>query len=249
MILTLSASCMGGLALAATAPAKAPAKTAAKAPAYSIQGKYYETCACAVSCPCAPNRTLPTEGHCDAVSLINIQHGMVGATRLDGINLAVVLRSPQGQKTEDAMIKGEMDHFVVYLDDKATPQQREALGKVMPALFGTQEIKGAQPPQWVPMSLSVSGDVARFDIAGGSKLAFEIENIVVGDVSKLGAAGPGPSHRITLSNTAPFPWVSDITQGISKSFTYDDLGQKWSYESRNAFFGKVAAKGTLTAAN
>src|SRR5260221_169929 len=58
------------------------------APSYDIQGKYYETCACSVSCPCASNATLPTEGHCDAISLVHIDKGTIGDTKLDGLNVA-----------------------------------------------------------------------------------------------------------------------------------------------------------------
>jgi hypothetical protein len=37
-----------------------------------------------------------------------------------------------------------------------------------------------------------------------------------------------------------------VTQGYSKSFRYADLGVKWDYENRNAFFGTFAAKGVVT---
>ena len=232
------------------APVTAMAATAvaAKAPAYTLKGNYYESCACAVSCPCAANKTLPTEGHCDAVSLFHIATGTVGSAKLDGLNMAIVLRSPKGQKVQDSFEKGEMDLFTLYLDDKATPAQREALNSVMPALFGTKEMKGSRPPQWVPMSLDVQGDVAKFTISGGEKLAFEIENVSVGDVTKLDAKASPTSHRIELTNSAPFPWVRSLTQGLSKSFHYADLGTSWDYKDRNAFFGVIAASGGLPAA-
>ena len=37
---------------------------------YDVKGHYYETCGCAVSCPCATGEFLPTEAHCDAVSKV-----------------------------------------------------------------------------------------------------------------------------------------------------------------------------------
>ncbi len=124
----------------------------------------------------------------------------------------------------------------------ATPAQREAIGSVMPALFGTGTVTNAKPPQWVAMKLAVQGDVAKFDIAEGKKLAFEIENVKVPG-AKLGGKAYG--DRVELSNTAPWPWVSHITQGISHKFHYDDFGITWDYSDRNAFFGVVSAKGTL----
>jgi hypothetical protein len=233
---------------AAPVAAMAATAVAAKAPGYTLKGNYYESCACAVSCPCAANKTLPTEGHCDVVSLFHIATGTAGSTKLDGLNMAMVARSPKGQKVLDSFEKGEMDLMTLYLDDKATPAQREALNKVIPALFGTKEMKGSRPPQWVPMSLDVKGDVATFTISGGEKLAFEIENVSVGDTTKLDAKASPTSHRIELTNSAPFPWVHSLTQGFSKNFHYADLGTSWDYKDRNAFFGVIAASGALPAA-
>jgi hypothetical protein len=210
---------------------------------YSIKGSYYETCACSVSCPCASNATLPTEGHCDGVSLVHIDKGTYGPVKLDGLNLAIVLRSPKGQKVKDSFEKGEMDLFTLYLDDKANAQQKEVMPKLIASLFGTGEIKGSKPPQWVPMNLTTDGDTAKFTIAGGSKLSFETENIDVADKTKLGYKKGDMNNRIVLTNTAPFPWVHDITQGISRQFKYADLGTSWEYKERNAFFGAVDASG------
>lgn len=218
---------------------------AGKPVTYSLQGKYYETCACMVSCPCPSNATLPTGGeHCDAISLFHVDKGMVNQTKIDGINFAIVLRSPKGAKVLDSFEKGEMDLFTLYFDDKANDAQKQALGMVMPALFGTKEIKGSKPPQWAPMSLTVDGDTAKFNIDGGKKLAFEIQNIKLPGKTKEGAPMKPGSDRIELTNTAPFPWVGHITQGIGSKFHYDDLGSKWDYEGRNAFFGTFDAKGT-----
>jgi hypothetical protein len=239
--LTLSLAVLFALAMAWTAATHAAAPPADTG--YNVKGNYYETCACSVSCPCASNATLPTEGHCDAISLVHIDKGSFGSVKLDGLNLAVVFRTPKGQKVKDAFGKGDMDLFTLYLDDKANAQQKEVMPKLIAALYGTGEIKGAKPPQWVPMSLTTDGDVAKFQIAGGSKLSFETENIDVGDQTKNGYKKGDIGNRIVLTNTAPFPWVHDVTQGISRHFKYADLGTSWEYKERNAFFGTVDAAG------
>lgn len=207
-----------------------------------ITGRYFETCACQVSCPCAANATLPTEGHCDAISLIHIDKGSYGKVKLDGLNLAIVFRSPHGKKVKDAFAKGEMDLFTLYMDDKADATQKEVMPKVITTLFGTQEMKGAQPPQWAAMSLVTEGDSARFQIDGGKKLSFVIENIDVGEKTKAAYKEGDLGNRIVLTNSAPFRWVHDITQGISKTFKYADFGRSWEYKERNAFFGAVSFK-------
>ncbi|HEY6931700.1 MAG TPA: DUF1326 domain-containing protein [Thermoanaerobaculia bacterium] len=221
---------------------------AADETSYQMKGKYYDTCACAVSCSCGANVSLPTEGHCDGIVLIHIDQGKVGSVKLDGLNFAVVLKTPQGQKTGDAFdLKGELDLLTLYLDDRATPEQRRAMPQLLAGLLGTREMKGFRPPQYVPMHLDVSGDVARFDIAGGSKLSFQIENV---DLDKVlpGVPRSDPGNRIGLTNVAPFPWIHEVTQGHSVSFHYDDLGAKWDYKDRNAFFGEASAQGTVPTA-
>ena len=212
---------------------------------YEMKGKYFDTCACAVSCSCGANVSLPTEGHCDGVVLIHIEEGRVGDVKLDGLNFAVVLKTPQDEKVGDAFeVKHETDLLTLYLDDRATEDQKKAMPQLLAGLLGTTPMKGFRPPQWAPMHLDVRGDVARFDIAGGSKLSFEIENI---DLDKVLPKVPrsDPGNRIGLTNVAPFPWIKRVTQGHSLSFHYDDLGAKWDYKDRNAFFGQAEASGTV----
>jgi hypothetical protein len=234
-----------GLVLAMTWCAQAAAQ---KGTAWDIKGSYYETCACKVSCPCAAMMK-PTEPHCDAFMVFHIEKGKVGKTKLDGINMVGVLRSPKDAVVFEAFKKHEVDLLAFYLDDKATDEQKQALGSIMPELFGKDEIKGSKPPQWVPITLEVSGDIAKLTAAGG-KLAMETENLDVGGETKEGTAAKDPKkvRRIKLTNTAPFPWIGDVTQGRSKSFHYDDLGTKWDYSGRNAYFAEFTAKGTVAVA-
>jgi hypothetical protein len=114
----------------------------------------------------------------------------------------------------------------------------------MAALFGTHDMKGQKPAQFVPMNFSVDGDNAKLDAIGG-KLSFEIEDISVGEETKTGAKGKAGKKRIVLTNTAAFPFIADVSQGQSHAFHYDDLGVKWDYKDRNAFFSTFASKGII----
>ncbi len=233
-----------GILTVATLRASAPP---AKQTSYDVQGKYYDTCACPVSCSCGANVTLPVEGHCDGVILLHIEKGTVGKVSMDGLNIAVVERTPKGVKVVDAfLIKGDMDLLTVYLDDRASPHQKEAMPILLAGLLGTKKIKGFRPPQWALMSLQMEGDVARFKIGDGTKLSFEIENVDL-DKVRPGVPKSEPSKRITLTNVAPFPFIHNVTQGYSKSFHYHDLGASWDYEKRNAFFGSFTARGLAPA--
>jgi hypothetical protein len=223
------------------ADARAAAPEAKGGMPYAVKGQYYETCACHVSCPCA-DKLKPSEMQCDAIMVFHIDKGSVGKVALDSLNLAGVIRAPKNAVVAEAFEKGEMDLITFYFDDKATPEQREAIGKVMPALFGDKEFKGMKAPQFVPMKLDIQGDNAKFEASGG-KINFDIDNLTIGDDTKLGAKTKPGKKRVTLTNTAPFPWVSEVTQGKAKTFHYEDHGFKWSYDGRNAFFASFASKG------
>lgn len=222
------------------------AATELPGPAFDVSGQYYDTCACKVSCSCGANVTLATEGHCDGVVLLHIERGSLGTTRLDGLNLAIVFRSPQGKKVADSFYGGDLDHMTIYLDDRATPNQRAVMPALLAGMLGQNEIRGFKPPQYASTILTVEGDRARFAIDQGAKLSFDIENVNLDRVSP-GVPRSDPSTRIRLTNVAPFPWIRDVTQGVSKVFKYADFGVSWEYSGRNAFFGSFETRGVAPA--
>jgi len=214
-------------------------------PKFEVRGKYYDTCACQVICSCGANVTLPSEGHCEGAILLNIEQGFVGTVKMDGLNVVVVERTPKDQKVGDAFdIRREVDLLTLYLDDKASPEQKQAMPQLLDGMFGTQPMKGFKPPQWARMNLAVEGDVAKFQIDNGTKLSFEIENVNL-DKSLPGVPRSEAGKRISLTNVPPFPFIHHVTAGYSKSFHYADLGVSWDYHQRNAFFGTFAIKGTV----
>jgi hypothetical protein len=209
-----------------------------------VKGKYYETCACKVSCPCGTGKFLPSEGHCDALSVMHIDKGMVGKTKMDGLNLALVLRTPNNQIVVEAFDKGAVDHLAIYMDDKATDEQKKAFPALLAALLGTKEMKGMKAPEFLPIAITSDGETAKIDIGSGKATA-DIENIKIGE-TKLGVKTV-PKH-IVLDGAVPFPWIGKVTQGRSNSFHYTDGAFKWDYKDRNAYFGDFAQKATVAAA-
>jgi hypothetical protein len=206
-----------------------------------VKGHYYETCGCKVSCPCATGMFKPSETHCDAVSFLHIDKGMVGKTKMDGLNVAVVFRSPADTIVLDAFNKHESDHFAVYLDDKASDEQKKAFPMMLGALFGTDEMKGAKPPAFAPITLTADEENAKMVV--GDKMTAEIVNIKIGE-TKMG--GKSVAKHIMLEGAVPFPWMGKETQGKSVSFHYADGPIKWDYKDRNAYFGDFKYAGMFS---
>jgi len=90
---------------------------------WMLRGKDFTNCNCDYGCPCqfgAPS----TNGNCEAVTGGMIDEGNFNDVRLDGLNWAILYYWPgeiaQGNGTQQTII-----------NEKATPQQREALHKIL----------------------------------------------------------------------------------------------------------------------
>jgi hypothetical protein len=90
---------------------------------WEIEGSELINCNCAYGCPCQFN-ALPTKGHCEAMGAIAVEKGHYGDVQLDGVKIGVVFQWPGPIH----MGKGKCQPIV---DAKATPQQREAILKIM----------------------------------------------------------------------------------------------------------------------
>ena len=93
---------------------------------WTLVGREFVHCNCAYGCPCQFN-ALPTHGNCCAVLGVEIDQGHHGETRLDGLRCAIIVAWP-GAIHEG---RGEV---VPIVDEGASPQQREALLRIMSGL-------------------------------------------------------------------------------------------------------------------
>jgi hypothetical protein len=94
-------------------------------PEWKISGNYFEACSCDSVCPCPTSglAARPTQGYCDAGLVFHVERGSHGTTKLDGLSFAVLLHTP------GAMGAGNWTVGVI-VDERATAEQREALGAI-----------------------------------------------------------------------------------------------------------------------
>jgi len=102
----------------------AETKTAkSDAPDFELRGSRIIGCCCGTPCPCRLNKK-PMQCHgCDHTDAVHIEKGHIGPVKMDGVNWVVVGRG-FGEKTDANWV-------VVYLDDKATPEQEKALADML----------------------------------------------------------------------------------------------------------------------
>ncbi len=88
-----------------------------------LRGMEYGNCNCDWGCPCQFG-AVTTHGNCEAVVNGHIEEGHFNDTRLDGLNWAMVVWWPG----EIADGNGKQQ---VIIDERATPEQHEALRKIL----------------------------------------------------------------------------------------------------------------------
>ena len=152
---------------------------------WQLKGKEFANCNCSYGCPCQFN-ALPTHGNCCAVVGFEVEEGIFGNVRLDGVRAAGIYAWP-GPVHEG---NGRMQLVV---DEAATAEQRDAMLKIMTG----QETKematmwwvysamapNRLPPLFKPITLSihVDGRKGRISIPGLLEASGEpIRNPVTG---------------------------------------------------------------------
>lgn len=95
---------------------------------WKLEGHYMEACTCDAACPCTMLSD-PTEGSCTALVAWHVDRGNYGKVSLDGLNVAFAVFTPGNMARKDWKA-------AVYLDDKASPEQRDALGAIFSGKAG-----------------------------------------------------------------------------------------------------------------
>jgi hypothetical protein len=89
---------------------------------WAVSGEYFESCSCDFLCPCLPGNMAvkPTKGWCVFAFAFHVDQGRHASVVLDGLNFAVVGRTP------GVMSEGNWSVGVI-VDERATPAQEQAI--------------------------------------------------------------------------------------------------------------------------
>ena len=92
---------------------------------WRLEGEWLKNCNCAFGCPCDFNAA-PTHGECKGFLGMRIVKGHFGQTRLDGLSFFLMVHFPGPLHEGNGAAQ-------VIIDERASPEQREALGAIMSA--------------------------------------------------------------------------------------------------------------------
>jgi hypothetical protein len=116
---------------------------AAPPTAYRVKADSGEACNCKHGCNCQ-FAGFPNEGKCEFIIGYAVKDGRFGNLSLDGVRAVVAARYP------NAIHEGN-GHVVLFIDEKATPQQADALVSILSGKMGGMP--------WE----ALAGTIARFD--------------------------------------------------------------------------------------
>jgi hypothetical protein len=182
---------------------------------FEIEGVGLWQCQCtAHACPCQTNGA-PTHGTCFAADVAHIKTGHYGNVRLDGLSIALVGNLVDAQP--------ERLFATLYLDQKASPEQREALSKIVKymnddyvAAPGQQAVPFRQVKP-VPLAFSESADRTIYQV--------RIPGILEEKAILKRDSNGNPVSTITAMDS----WSNTVHNSDNVIFRYHDksMGKKW----------------------
>src|SRR6266478_6619177 len=195
-----------------------PGRAAGAAPktSWKISGELEEACSCRPACPCW-FKSLPSRMTCDGAQIVFITKGHHGKTPLEGLAVAQFVQSPEHQSMFESFGKWNFDY--VYIDEKASEDQRQALKELAQHLFPAAAPK--REYQYVPINRKVEGDEHAVTVGNNAQFS-----------GHLIEGGYGGAPKVKN------PPLADLThkeflQGEDTKLSYKDAGQDWKYENSN----------------
>jgi hypothetical protein len=190
--------------------------------AWQIEGTYFETCSCEVSCPCTTSLTLGADyDRCNATLVFHIEDGDVEGTDVSGLNVAAIIDTPK------VMSDGNW-RLGVFIDAAASDEQADKLGAVFSGqLGGPMEALGPLVGENLGVErapIEVREDGLTHGVRIGDAIDFEVEDIV-----PFGVESGEPARLTGIFH----PAGSELTIARATRTSIDAFGI--SYEGKSAF--------------
>jgi hypothetical protein len=192
--------------------------------AWTLSGTVVVACNCDYGCPCQFN-SLPTHGDCRAAAGYEFEEGHFGDVKLDGLRAVMTMSWPKAIHEGNGTLQ-------LIIDERATPAQRDAIGKIMTG----QETQQMATMWWVfsamspnklptlykPIDFEVDVDArrGRFGVPGLLETTGEpIRNPVTGDEHRVRIDLPnGFEYRLAEIGSASTQATGEIKLGLERSY-------------------------------
>jgi len=181
---------------------------------YQLEGSLLEVCTCNTLCPCWVGDD-PDGGKCDGLLGWHIEKGKVDGVDVSGRTLVALVHIPGN------ILKGNWK-AVVYVDDKSTPQQQEALLNVWTGKLGGPV---ADLVKLIGEVLGVERVPILFDVTGGKG------NLKIGqNIEAEMAPFRGANNQPTTLHDSIFTTIPGSPAYLSKASKYKADVAKYGFD-------------------
>lgn len=195
---------------------------------YQLEGKLLEVCDCNVICPCWVGED-PDNGTCDAVLAYHIDKGTIDGSDVSGLTLGLLCHIPKN------VLAGNWK-IAVFVDDKATPKQQEAIlnawtGKLGGPLADLSKLIGeVTAVERAPITFAVDGGKGQLRVGAVAEATM--------------APYIGPSGAVTTLNESVFSTIPGSPAYVSKASSYRRQSSKYGLRDVD-LQGRNAVQGTF----
>jgi hypothetical protein len=202
--------------------------TSTNIPSWKVSGDWFDVCKCSIPCPCTFAQA-PSYGDCDGVMAYHVRSGQYGEASLDGLNV-LGLAYFKGN-----IWAGETKASIgLFFDEKANPQQREALQMIFSGKAGgfmaefAKLIENVRGTEYVPIRFEVSDDLSHWSA--------EIPGKVIAKAEALSGPMTPQGKRVQTINAPGSETGPGTTATWGKAITneVDAMGFKWEWNGRSS---------------
>ena len=192
---------------------------------YFLDGTLLEACSCGGPCPCWVGDD-PDGGRCDSVNAYHIDRGQVGGVDVSNLSFVQVNQIPGN------VLAGNW-RAIFYIDDKATPEQQEAIlnvfsGKLGGPLADIASLVGERVAvHFVPIDHRVEG----------GKGTLRVGEVVEAEMAPYTDANGRPTtiHDTVFSTIPGSP--AYLAKASHHRVNIPEYGMIWEFSGRNAIQG------------
>jgi len=194
---------------------------------WAVDADFLQACNCDFGCPCEFSAP-PTRGFCEGVGAWRINKGNYGTTKLDGLALAFAAHWPKAIHEGNGTV-------CLFFDERANPQQREALlqiasGKAggMPFELIVTTFSKIMEPRYVPFTFNLNGRTSSVRVGSFMSAATApIKNPVTGEPESV---------RVEHATGFIFKEAEAVA---AEECRVDVEGMKFSWPNKAGFVTKV----------
>jgi hypothetical protein len=199
--------------------------------AYQLEGSLLEVCTCNVLCPCWVGED-PDSGTCDSAMAYHFDKGNINGVDVSGLTLGFVVHIPGN------VLKGNW-RAAVYVDEKATEDQEEALLNVFTGKLGGPV---ADLAQLVGEVVSVERAPITYEVEG-VKGTLKIGQVTEAEMEPY----KGPTGEVTTLNESIFTTIPGSPAYVGKASSFRSsnqaLGHNLNIKNHNAIQGVFRFEG------